>query len=393
MNMLSRGVGESFAIFLLPIATEFGADRADLTGVYSTYMLVIAVMSPIAGQAVDRLGPRRCYCLGLLLFACAYLLAGWMTALWQMYALIGVMSAVGSTLIGAVPASSLTSRWFRERLPTAMGMLSAALGTGMLIVAPLVQALVQQYGWRGAYHSIGVFLFVLLAPLALLPWQRIAAGSPQVVSALAARAAGQVQWTVARALRTQVFWALSGVMFVTSVTTYTISVQLVAYLIEIGLSPMAAASVFGLVGMSSIVGMLGAGALAERIGERWVATLSYSSTLSGLLLLALASRYPSLVVLAAFVLLFGTMQGSRGPLVAVLAARNFPGAMGRVYGMVLSSFGAGAAVGSWASGTLYDLTHGYFAGFLLAGIGAVIGLLLFWIVPPLSGRPARVVVP
>ncbi|MBP8306653.1 MAG: MFS transporter [Burkholderiaceae bacterium] len=385
MNTLSRGIGESFAIFLLPITREFGGDRAAITGVYSTFVLVVGLMSPLVGVAVDRLGARLCYGLGLALFASAYALAGSMTALWQMYLLIGVLSAVGSTLIGAVPASSLVSRWFGARLPTAMGALSAALGTGMLIVAPLVQALVEHSGWRSAYFTMGACLCGLLLPLLLLPWKRIAAGAPDVVAAAARRASAQVAWTTGRALRTPIFWALSGVMFFTSITTYTINVQLVACLVEAGFRPLEAATIFGLVGMLSIVGMLGAGLLAERFGERWVATMSYGATILGIGVLALASRYPSGLLIGAFVLLFGTMQGSRGPLVAVLAARNFPGAMGRVYGMVLVNVGVGAGIGSWASGTLYDLTGAYYAGFVLAAVCAVCGLGFFWTVRSLSG--------
>ena len=64
LNVIARGIGESFAIFLLPIAREFDTERAALTGVYSTFMLMVGLMSPLAGYAHDRLGPRRCY--GLL---------------------------------------------------------------------------------------------------------------------------------------------------------------------------------------------------------------------------------------------------------------------------------------------------------------------------------------
>ena len=385
MSLLSRGVGESFAVFLLPMAREFGTDRAALTGVYSTYMMVIGLMSPLAGLVIDRLGPRRCYGIGMLLFATAYLLAGWMTALWQMYLLIGVLSAIGSTMIGAVPASSLVSRWFRARLPSAMGVLSAALGVGMLIFAPLVQSLVEWLGWRGAYRTIGFGLTAVMLPLMLfLPWKRIAAGSPEVVAATATRTGGQIAWTIGRALRTQVFWTLAGVMFCTSVATFTIQVQLVAYLIDAGYAPLLAATLFGLVGMLSIVGNLGAGALAERFGERWVATLSYGASIAGVVMLALASLYSSVLFIAAFALLFGTMQGSRAPLVAVLAARHFPGAMGRVYGMILLGMGAGAAAGAWSSGFLHDLTGSYYAGFGLSILGSIGGLSLFWLVKALS---------
>lgn len=388
MNLLSRGIGESYAVFLLPLAREFGADRGALTGVYSTYMLFAGIMSPLAGIAFDRLGPRFCYCVGLALFGSAYALAGWLGALWQLYLLVGVAGGVGAALIGMVPASGLANRWFRTRLASAMGVLYAALGTGLLIIAPGTQWLIERYGWRGAYHVLGGVLLALLPLVLALPWRRIAAGRDERADKSAQPAARQNAWTIARALATPAFWALFGVMFFTSVTTYAIGVQAVAYLVEIGFAPLEAASIYGLVGMISIVGMLGSGVLAERIGERPVATLSYSSTIIGIGMLALLDWHRAYALVGAFVLLFGTMQGSRGPLVAVLAARNFSGGgLGTVYGTIMVGMGLGGAVGSWAAGTLHDLTGDYRAGFLLAALCAGCGLGLFWTVRALSAQP------
>jgi MFS family permease len=386
MNILSRGAGESFAVFLLPVAAEFGADRAALTGVYATAVLVAGLVAPFVGVAVDRLGPRRCYLAGLLLFGGAYALAGQVRALWQLYLILGVLGPAGASLVGMVPASTLISRWFGGRLPTAMAVLSAAMGTGMLAFAPLAQWLIDRVGWRHAYELIGVGLLVLLVPLAMLPWSRIAAGSAEVVEAMRRRGAGQAAWTVARALRTPIFWALAGMMFSTAVSTYVVSVQLVACLVDAGYPPILAAWTFGLAGMISIAGMMGAAALAERVGERLTATVSYGLTLLGLALLGLALVRPSGWLVAGYVLAFGGAQGSRGPLAAVLAARGFPGAMGRVYGMVLLAAGAGSALGAWAGGALFDLTGGYHAGLALSALGALGGLALFWTVPALGGH-------
>ena len=387
-NMVSRGIGESFAVFLLPVAAEFGTDRALLTGIASVYMLASGAMSPLVGIAIDRFGPRACYTLGLTVFGAVYLLAAWATALWQLYLLIGAAAAVGTSLIGLVPAAGLASRWFAGRLPTAMGLLSAALGIGMLVFAPLAQWLIGLLGWRGTYQVMGVALLLAALPVWLMPWRRIAAGAPQVVSARRAAAPADA-WTIRRALRTPVFWALTAVMFFTSLSTVTVSVQLVAALVAAGFAPLLAATVFGVAGMASIVGMVGAGWFSERIGERPFATLSYSASILGIGALALLELWPSTLLLVAFVLLFGTMQGSRGPLVAVLSVRSFPGGrQSAIYGTVLLGMGAGAALGAWASGALYDLTGGYRAGYLLSAVGAGCGLLLFRTVPALSGARA-----
>lgn len=395
MNMVSRGVGESFAIFLLPMAGEFGTDRAALTGIYSAYMLCLGGMSPLAGIAVDRFGPRACYGAGLAVFGAAYLLAGFAGQLWQLYLLLGLGGAVGTAMIGLVPASALASRWFRSRLPTVMGLLSAALGIGMLLCAPLAQALIDALGWRGAYQALGAALLLALVPVWMLPWAKMAAGSPALAAARArSAAAGADGWTVRRAVRTSMFWALAGVMFFTSASTMTIIVQLVACLVEAGFSPLVAASVFGVVGMASIVGMVAAGVFAERIGERRFATISYSSSIAGVGVLALLGHTPSPLLLGAFVLLFGTMQGSRGPLVAVLSVRSFAGRrQSAIYGTVLLGMGAGGALGAWAAGALFDLTGGYLAGYLLSAVSAACGLLLFHTVPALSGAGRSPVAP
>ena len=109
ISAISRVAGESFAIFLLPIALEFQTDRAALTGVYSTYMVALGVMSPIAGTIFDRLGARLCYSVGLAVFGFACLLASQVSALWQLYLLTGLGGAIGASMIGMLPASSLVS--------------------------------------------------------------------------------------------------------------------------------------------------------------------------------------------------------------------------------------------------------------------------------------------
>lgn len=390
-NLVSRGIGEGFAIFLLPLAREFGSDRAALTGVYAIFMLVAGVCSPVVGMVVDRLGPRFSYGLGLALLGSALLLAGSSGALWHLYLTIGVLAPVGAMLIGMVPAANLASRWFHARLATAMGVLYAGTGTGVLVIAPLTQWLIDHAGWRGAYHTLGAAVLVLVVPVTLLPWRAIAAGSPGAARAAAVRIAAQPAWSIARAMRNSTFWALFGVLFFTSVNSYMIMVQLVAYLVHVGFSPLKAASTFGLVGMLSIVGMFGAGFLAERIGERRVATLSYSTTIVGIVLLALLEPWPSGTLLAGFVVLFGTMQGSRGPLVAVLSARHFAGSgQSGIYGAILIGMGAGGALGAWAGGALFDLTGGYRAVFVLGAVCAACGMAMFWTVRALYEGDGRV---
>src|SRR5262249_36598025 len=148
---------------------------------------------------------------------------------------------------------------------------------------------------------------------------------------------------------------------------------------ERGFDPLVAASAFGITGMLSVVGMLAIGWLSDRIGRRQAATLSYLSTIVGILALIFVAIWPSLLLVYAFVLFFGLMQGARGPIIVATVAALFPGGgVGAIYGTLSLAMGGGAALGSWTSGLLYELTGGYIASFGLGVAGALIGMLSFW---------------
>src|SRR5712692_7718621 len=67
LSVLGRGLGESFTVFLKPIAESFGWDRAQVVSVYSLTWLAGGLMAPLVGRLFDRSGPRTVYALGLLL--------------------------------------------------------------------------------------------------------------------------------------------------------------------------------------------------------------------------------------------------------------------------------------------------------------------------------------
>jgi MFS family permease len=83
MNMIARGVTETFAVFLLPVQQGLGVSRAEITLTYSVYMLAYGLSAPFAGQLIDRFGARITYGFGLTSLGCGYLLAGSATQLWH----------------------------------------------------------------------------------------------------------------------------------------------------------------------------------------------------------------------------------------------------------------------------------------------------------------------
>jgi MFS family permease len=383
LAVLGRGLGESFTVFLKPISQNFGWDRAEVVSVYSLTWLAGGLTAPLVGRVFDRSGPRAVYSLGVFLLGVAFLIAAYAQHLWQFQLSIGLCVGFGAALIGNVPNSILLGRWFGPRLPTAMAVVYSAMGGGVLVLLPTSQLLIDYVGWRGAYQLFGVIVLGLLVPLSLLPWRRFAAGAAHVMKKADDDLIDE-GWTLPSAMRHHAFWALFSTFFFTAVGMYAISAQIVAYLIDAGFPPLQAATAWGFSGVVLLFGMLGVTSLDSLIGRRPSVLISYAISIVGILLLWLIQFYPNYWLLTAFVLTFGGMIGSRGPLITATAIKFFRGKrVGTIFGTISIGSGLGSALGSWSGGLLHDFTHGYNELIIFALINVVLGMLPFLVVPAL----------
>ncbi|WP_374303364.1 MFS transporter [Ferrovibrio sp.] len=384
LNALSRGAGETFTTFLLALTEEFQANRADVAAIYSLQMLLAGCSAPLAGYCFDRFGPLRLYIAGLAMLVLGLVLASFASQLWQLYLFIGMGVGGAAASLGNAPHSALLARWFEGvKLSRAMSVVYAALGIGSLMLVPLAQFVIETWGWRVAYLTLAAIALLTLPVLLLLHWPTVQAGRIRlpVPSAGAAPADDRIptEWTLLKALRTTAFWGLASVFFFTSAGMFSVMVQAVAYLVELGYAPLQAASIYGLVGVLTPIGIVGFAWLDGRIGRHASAALSYAFSLAGLAALWALEGWRSQVLLWLFVLLVGLSFGARGPMVGATAARIFQGRrFGMIFGTIMVGSGMGVSSGTLIGAKLHDLTGGYTAVFLFAAVCVIAGALPFW---------------
>jgi MFS family permease len=375
-NFVSRGVGDTYLVFLLPLQQQFGWQRAQMTGIYSMLMLVAGLASPLAGWVFDRYGPRTLYLGGIALLAAGYLIASRATELWHFHVGVGLLGGLGSGAVGMVPAAAMLNWWFSDRLSTAIGIAYSAFGCGSLVMVPLAQALIEAAGWRATYLSIGLGLLAIGVLVLVLPWRTITSARGEAVPAKTSqKAAGPL----VAALVQPRFWLLVQVMFFTAFGMYLVLPQSVVYLIDVGFTPLQSATAVGAASMLSIAGVSTSGWMSDRFTPKRAATVSFVGTACGIgMLFALSYRH-SEWLLAGYVVLFGVCQGARGPVVASLSARLFSGrGQSTVYGAIYALMSIGAGLGALLSGALHDWTGGYRAGFLLALACVGLAAAPFW---------------
>ena len=179
-------------------------------------------------------------------------------------------------------------------------------------------------------------------------------------------------------MRHHAFWALYSTYFFTAIGMYAVSAQVVAYLIDVGFSPIEAATAWGFSGIVLVVGMMSISWLDRIIGRRSSILISYALSIGGIVLLWLLRSYPNIWLLAGFILTFGSMVGSRGPLITATAMKIYRGQrVGTIFGTLTIGIGLGAAIGSWSGGLIHDLTGHYEAVFAFSLLNTIFGMAPF----------------
>src|SRR3989440_8766156 len=66
------------------------------------------------------------------------------------------------------PLTATTTRWFTARRGLAVALVSAGIGLGILIIAPLARALTSAWDWRVAMLVLDDLAWLVIIPVALL---------------------------------------------------------------------------------------------------------------------------------------------------------------------------------------------------------------------------------
>ncbi|MFZ2207857.1 MAG: MFS transporter, partial [Porticoccaceae bacterium] len=142
------GVWYSYSVFLVALVGDFGWSRSVTAGAMSVFILVHGGFGPIAGRLVERFGPRRLMLVGSLVMASGLALTSLIQTWWQLYLSYGVLTAIGLGACGWVPSVILAEKWCPNRVGTALGIVTAGIGVGILGVVPLTNFLVEAFDWR-----------------------------------------------------------------------------------------------------------------------------------------------------------------------------------------------------------------------------------------------------
>src|SRR6185295_7797295 len=333
---LTYGIWYSYSVFLVALLRDFGWSRSVLAGAFSLFVMVHGLSGPVLGWLVERFGPRRVIATGASLIGAGLALAAETRAAWQLYLAFGVIASAGVSSTGWVPSVVLVRGWFPSRIATALGIASAGIGVGIFALVPLAQLLIDRVGWQWAFRVLGLLVVGWVIPAAALLLRDPPRRDRSIADRTVADAHGATpHWTLAAALRSWRFWTVSGVFVAGSFATQTLLVHQVAYLVDHGVPALAAASVVGVVGLASVAGKTGWGALSDRFGRELAYTLAFACVLASVGALAVAGASPHPVLPYVYAVLIGLGYAATAPLTPAVASDLFGGPhFPRIFGVL-----------------------------------------------------------
>ncbi len=396
MLAVTSGARFLFGVVLKPLSEEFGWSREALSSAVTINVVILTLLQPLIGIAVDRWGSRRILLLGTLGTALLSLPITLATQLWQIYLFYSVIAAVSFAAMSPVNITKLISGWFTKRRGMALSISSSGAAFGQLAVIPIATWVMAQYGWRISYWSIAVVVVAAMLPLG---WWFIrdapvgatddpdeAAVAPRDARSRALAEGPKI--SIWQAIRIPAYWQLSFGFFVCGYTMAFTQVHMVPYFLDmpehsVGTMQVVASTSLAVVGGASVLGALLIGYLADRVGYRPMLTVTYF--LRGLSFLILLLAGPNIVGIFAAAIVMGISWTSTTPLTSAMTAEIYGRAsIGTIFGFVFSAMNIGVGVGSVIAGRNYDITGNYHLALM---INAFLGFAAAAIIQAVRVRP------
>ena len=374
----SRGIHSSFGVFNVALLDTFGWSRGATAGIFAVVLTMDALLSPVVGFLLDRFGVQKITLAGCLALIGGLFFSGRVTELWQLYVCFGLVLATGFTFTGMVPHVFLISEWFSSNRASAIGVVYAGTGLGIMLLAPLSERLISTFGWTRAFDIYAAIVLIALLPAVWIFYQQGPQGARH--RGRSERAADEKQWTAKLALKSLQFWMLFIARVGAAAGTTVIVTHQVAHVVDVGYTRLLAATVFGFAGVTSSFGRVVFGLIADVLSRQAAYTLNILMTLIGVGALMILRDPSQTWLLYVYVIFFGIGFGSRAVIFSALTADIFSGkGFGSILGYSTVAVGVGGALGSWLGGLFYDFTGSYLLSFALSALLLAVSDVSIWV--------------
>lgn len=363
------------AFFFKPLESEFGWSRSLVSSGYTAFLIGYSISAVVSGRLADRYSPRPILLVAALLTGLGISLCSQVQDINQLRIFL-LTAGLGAGATWSVPTSTV-QRWFyqRRRAGLALAIVVAGVGVGAVIFAPLINHWILSYGWRNAFLAVGIIIFVIVSISSVVIRRSPAdATTVPVGQATTLKSLSNDGWTTREVVTMPPFIGIAFCVFVGVFAFNALSVHLMPYATDAGISSTASAAALGLWGGFSIPGRIMSGFISDRIGWQKVMALSLLGMgLSVLWLLFMESQW----MLYCFVFFYGLFHGLRIPSQIGILSRFFGmRSLGELIGITSAMGSLISSFAPYIAGFIFDTTGSYFMVFMIVMVFLVGGSLV-----------------
>lgn len=371
----------AWSVLTKPIMQAMGFTLQETTWTFSIAILFLGLSAGFLGSYVEKYGPRRSGLVSTVFFGIGML--GTAFALSQhslllMYLFYGVIGGIGLGTGYITPVSTLV-KWFPNNRGLATGLAIMGFGFASLIAGPVMQLLIAKYGLINNFIILGcVYMVIMTASSLYLEPPKVPAVTEVKAKLASLPENNQAQYTVNEAMKTWHFYALWWIFF----TNITCGIGLLAVASPmaqevIQMTPLAAASMVGIIGLLNGLGRIVWSTISDYIGRRNTYIMFF--LLEIIAFYMLASVTDSFLFQALIFLIITCYGGGFSCMPAYLSDLFGTKQLSAIHGRILTAWGlagiAGPLLLSWIKETTnsYSITLYFFSGcFVISLLIAVI---------------------
>lgn len=359
-------------IFINPVTEALNFSLSSFSLIFTISGLVIASVSAIIGNLLNKINIKVIMTTGALLFGLSFIAYSFASAIMMFY-FITLFSAVGIACISIIPISTMINNWFGEQKGFAMGVAFSGMGIGSFIFMPIVSRIIQGFGYRSAYVFLGFIILATALPICLFIVRR----GPELAfenEKIAEKSSSATKNIFNKFIKNLIFWIFAMGMFIMGLAIAGVQIHVQPYLGYLNYSLIYSAKIGSLLSLFAVIGNVLGGIIFDRLELKKALLLLGGLSLIGIICLFLSENnlFPYI-----FAVTFGLSLSLSTLWPSYSVGIIFPEENYSVMlGIVNMFFTLGGAVGPFISGVLGD-TIGYKAAWILYSAFTVLYLFMF----------------
>ena len=357
---ISIGSVYAWSVLTRPIMADMGFTLSQTTWTFSLAILMLGLSAGFLGSFAEKIGPKKSGLLAMLFWVTGLLGTAYALSIHNitlLYLFYGIIGGIGLGIGYITPVSTLV-KYFPNRPGFATGLAIMGFGFASLIAGPLMQYLVAQVGLVDTFIILGVIYLVIMGASSLYlkaPQPKHPTRPTKDKSTMYVHNHGML---ANDAMKTWQFSALWWVFFI-NITCGIGLLSLASPMAQetIGMTPTAAASLVGIIGIFNGGGRIAWSTISDYLGRAQTYILFFIIEIVAFYLLAQTNSALTFQIL--ILLIITCYGGGFSCMPAYLADLYGIRQLSTIHGRILTAWGLAGIAGPMLVSYFHETGYGY----------------------------------